>query len=202
MLRKLSCLVAVGALSLFVGAGCNKNKDTTTAKSPSGSGSMSDRSSSSTYSAQTRSPYGSSGSGGMTASGDSAAARDTSSGAAADAQRAVDSADAAAARATGTTGATGTAGATGTGAAAGNAPASSGTGDASTAEAQKLMDQATQYIKENKWDLADQSLTKLEQMKSQLPSTYGPKIDATRKMFNTAKSGSGLLGGTTGGAAK
>jgi uncharacterized protein YjbJ (UPF0337 family) len=66
---------------------------------------------------------------------------------------------------------------------------------ADTSEAQKLLDQATQYVKENKMDLADKTLTQLEGMKPQLPSSYGSKIDAARSMFNTAQKGQGLLGG-------
>ena len=64
----------------------------------------------------------------------------------------------------------------------------------------KLIDRTSQYIVENKWDLTDESLARVEQMKPQLPTSYDSKIDATRKMFNTAKSGSGLLGGATGAA--
>ena len=64
-------------------------------------------------------------------------------------------------------------------------------------DAQKILDQTVQYIKDNKLDLADKFLAALEQMKSQLPSAYGSKIDAARKMFDTAKSGNSLLGGGT-----
>jgi len=64
---------------------------------------------------------------------------------------------------------------------------------ANTAEAQKLLDQAVQYIKDNKLDLADKTLTQLEGMKASLPPEYASKIDAARKSLTAAKA-SGLLG--------
>lgn len=64
--------------------------------------------------------------------------------------------------------------------------------NANTAEAQKLLDQTMQYIKENKMDLADKSLTALEKMKPQLPATWGPKIDQARSSFDAAQKGAGL----------
>ena len=56
-----------------------------------------------------------------------------------------------------------------------------------TAQAQKLLDQAMQYIKDQKWDLADTTLSKLEGMKAQLPPEWAGKIDGARKAFNAAK---------------
>ena len=44
------------------------------------------------------------------------------------------------------------------------------------------------------WDLAEKSLTQLEQMKPQLPQTFHPRIDQERSLFDTAKKDSGLLG--------
>jgi hypothetical protein len=64
--------------------------------------------------------------------------------------------------------------------------------DAKTAEAQKLLDQAMQYIKDNKLDLADKTLTQLEGMKSSLPPEMASKIDTARKSLTAAKA-SGLL---------
>jgi len=81
---------------------------------------------------------------------------------------------------TGSTGTMGTAATTGVGATVNTA---------SAAEAQKLMDQATQYIKDNKLDLADKTVTQLEGMKGQLPAEYGPKIDELKKMVDAAKTG-------------
>jgi hypothetical protein len=69
-----------------------------------------------------------------------------------------------------------------------------------TDQAQKLIDQGYQYIKENKMDLAEKSLTKLEEIKPQLPASFSPKIDSLRSAFNAAKSGSGNLGGFMGGS--
>lgn len=59
-------------------------------------------------------------------------------------------------------------------------------------EAQKLTDEATTYIKENKLDLADKAIKRLEEMKPQLPTEYGPRIDQLRSAFNTAKSSGGI----------
>lgn len=63
-----------------------------------------------------------------------------------------------------------------------------------TAEAQKLLDQAMSYIKDNKLELADKSLTQLEGMKASLPAGWGDKIDAARKAFTAAKASGNLLG--------
>ena len=63
---------------------------------------------------------------------------------------------------------------------------------ATTAQAQTLLDQSIAYIKENKLDLADKSLTQLEALKPQLPAAYHSKVDAARKAFNAAKTGQGL----------
>ena len=194
MRKNLNRLAAVAALTMLLGTGCQKDDATATARSEpeSGlSGTSSSASASPTRSTDVRVS-------GSTAADESvAAARDTVDSSARAVQGGADSAGSAV-RDT----AAGAQSATDVQPAAG-APTPAASGDASTAEAQKLLDQATQYIKENKWDLADKSLTQLEGMKSQLPASYGPKIDASRKMFNTAKSGSGLLGGSSaGGAAK
>lgn len=63
---------------------------------------------------------------------------------------------------------------------------------AMTTEAQKLIADATTYIKDKKFDLAEQAVKKLEDMKPQLPAEYGPKIDQLRTMLNTAKSAGGI----------
>jgi hypothetical protein len=72
-------------------------------------------------------------------------------------------------------------------------PAAAAAVDAKTAEAQKLLDQATEYIKENKLDLADKTLTQLEGMKASLPPEWASKIDTARKSLTAAKA-SGLIG--------
>jgi len=61
------------------------------------------------------------------------------------------------------------------------------------ADAQKLLDQATQYIKDNKLELADKAIKQLEDAKPKLPAEYGPKIDHLRTAFNAATA-SGALG--------
>jgi hypothetical protein len=64
-----------------------------------------------------------------------------------------------------------------------------------TAEAQKLLDQATQYIKENKMDLADTTIKKLEEMKAQLPAEWQAKIADARSMFDKAKAAAAAIPG-------
>jgi hypothetical protein len=74
-------------------------------------------------------------------------------------------------------------------------PTTAPTGAAASAEvtqAQTLLDQTVTYIKENKMDLAEKSLTQLEALKPKLPVEYQTKIDSARKAFNAAKTGQGL----------
>ena len=59
-------------------------------------------------------------------------------------------------------------------------------------QAQTLLNQTVQYIKENKMDLAEKGLTQLEALKPKLPVEYQTKIDSARKAFNAAKTGQGL----------
>jgi hypothetical protein len=81
------------------------------------------------------------------------------------------------------------------------APANSAV-SADTTEAQKLLDQAMQYIKENKLNDADTVLTKLEAMKPKLPAEWASKIDSARSAFNSAKAGSDKLKSLVPGGAK
>jgi hypothetical protein len=76
------------------------------------------------------------------------------------------------------------------------APAAATTAPAqmSVAEAQSLTQQAMQYISENKLDLADQALTKLEAVKPSLPKSLQTQIDSARKMLQ-AKTAAGNLPG-------
>jgi hypothetical protein len=67
-------------------------------------------------------------------------------------------------------------------------------GAAATAEAQTLLEQVTNYIKENKLELAEQTLNKLEAMKGRLPAEWASKIEDARKMLAAAK----LAGGAGG----
>jgi len=59
-------------------------------------------------------------------------------------------------------------------------------------QAQTLLDQTVTYIKENKMDLAEKSLTQLEGLKPKLPAEWHPRIDQARKAFTAAKTGQGL----------
>ena len=82
-------------------------------------------------------------------------------------------------------------------------PAGAGAAAATTAEAQSMLDQTITYIKDNKLELAEKSLTQLEGLKPRLPVEYHSKIDSVRKAFNAAKTGQGLkldslLPGSTG----
>ena len=69
-------------------------------------------------------------------------------------------------------------------------------------EGQKLLDQAMQYIKENKLDLAEKALAQLDGMKAQLPAEWAPRIEQARTALNTAKGASKLPAGLGGGGNK
>lgn len=56
-----------------------------------------------------------------------------------------------------------------------------------TGEAQKLLDQATAYVKEKKFDSAEPIIKKLEEMKAKLPAEWATKIEQARSAFDTAK---------------
>ena len=66
---------------------------------------------------------------------------------------------------------------------------------AAKAQADALLTQASDYIKNNKLDLADQAVTKLQEMKSSLPTEYGPKIDELKTALDAAKASGGKLPG-------
>jgi hypothetical protein len=82
---------------------------------------------------------------------------------------------------------TGTAATEQAGAAASDATA------AASSQAQTLIDQAMTYVKENKLDLAEQTVTKLEGMKASLSPSLQSAVDNARKTLNAAK-GAGALG--------
>ena len=73
------------------------------------------------------------------------------------------------------------------------APAAPATPDAKsvsaavTAQADKLISDTSEYIKDNKMDLADKGIKQLEEMKPNLPPEYSPRIDQLRKTFDAAK---------------
>ena len=60
---------------------------------------------------------------------------------------------------------------------------------------QYLKDIAT-YIKDNKWDLADKAVAKLDEMRSKLPAEYGPKIDQIKQALAAAKAAAAKLPAT------
>jgi hypothetical protein len=64
---------------------------------------------------------------------------------------------------------------------------------AAKTQADALIAQATDYIKNNKLDLADQAVTKLQDMKGSLPTEYGPKIDELKAALDAAKAAGGKL---------
>jgi hypothetical protein len=73
------------------------------------------------------------------------------------------------------------------------APNATGSVDATRAEAEKLLTDAATYVKENKMDLADKALARLEELKPKLPAEYGPKIDQLKQLITTAKGAAGKL---------
>jgi hypothetical protein len=60
-----------------------------------------------------------------------------------------------------------------------------------TGDAQKQITEVMNYIKENKLDLAEQGLTKLEANKASLPATIQPQVDQARKLLDAAKAKAG-----------
>jgi hypothetical protein len=62
-----------------------------------------------------------------------------------------------------------------------------------TAEADRLLAQTGDYMKQNKWDLAQQSVAELEKMKPNLPAEYGPRIDQLKTLVDQAKAAGGKL---------
>jgi hypothetical protein len=211
MRKAITPLVVTAAVALIAGAGCKQDEPAATADTRSGSASTyraPSASASPRSTSASASPYSTGGSTGMTSTGNAtpgASAQRAAESTGRAAQDAVDSTGRAtqgAADSTADTVGDAARDASSAGASAPARPAAGSAASGSTAEAQKLLDQASQYIKENKWDLADQTLTSLEAMKSQLPASVGTQIDSTRKLLNTARSGGSLLGGGTGAAPK
>jgi hypothetical protein len=67
--------------------------------------------------------------------------------------------------------------------------------EAAKTQADQLMTQAYDYVKNNKMDLADQAVTKLQEMKPNLPAEYGPRIDQLKAAVDAAKAAGGKLPG-------
>lgn len=56
-----------------------------------------------------------------------------------------------------------------------------------TAMASQKLDQAIQYVKENKVDMADKAVSELEANKASLPAAIQQRLADVRKMVDTAK---------------
>jgi hypothetical protein len=65
--------------------------------------------------------------------------------------------------------------------------AAAGATDAVTAQASTLIDQGMQYVKENKWDLADKTMTQLDAMKDKIPASLKPKYDQLKALYEKSK---------------
>jgi hypothetical protein len=67
-------------------------------------------------------------------------------------------------------------------------------------QAKTMLDQAMQYVKQNKYDLAEKTLNQVEAHKTSLPKTLQDQIATVRTALTTAKAGGGLqvpgLGGS------
>jgi len=62
---------------------------------------------------------------------------------------------------------------------------------AADSQAQKLIDQAMQYVKDNKYDLADKALTQADGMKSSLSPTLQSALEKAHSAVNAAKAAGG-----------
>ena len=65
--------------------------------------------------------------------------------------------------------------------------------DAAAKAAEGQVQQVMDYIKENKLDLAEQALAKLEAAKASLPAAIQDKLATARQALNTAKAAAGKL---------
>ena len=59
-------------------------------------------------------------------------------------------------------------------------------------QAKPLLEQATQYIKDNKLDLAKTAIDQLMKLKTMLPAEWQGKIDAVTELYNAKKALGGL----------
>ena len=60
------------------------------------------------------------------------------------------------------------------------------------AQAQKLIDEVTQNIKDNKLDAADKALTQLETLKPKMTPEWQARVDQARSALDTAKKAANL----------
>lgn len=66
--------------------------------------------------------------------------------------------------------------------------------DDASAQAKEWLDKATQYIKDNKLDLASDALDKVDAMKDKLPAALQGQLGTARSLLNAAKA-KGAAGG-------
>ena len=65
--------------------------------------------------------------------------------------------------------------------------AASSANSEAVAKAKELLEQATAYIKDNKFDLAEKTLNQLDKIKASLPQSMQQQIDSARSMLNAAQ---------------
>lgn len=74
----------------------------------------------------------------------------------------------------------------------------SGASSDASSQAQEWLDKAVQYVKENKYDLADQALAKVEAMKDQLPPAMQTQLASARNMLQGARAKDAVTNGAQG----
>jgi hypothetical protein len=78
-------------------------------------------------------------------------------------------------------------------AAAGAQPAAdSATGGGAQEQAQKLLEQAATYVKDNKWDMADSTLKQVEKLKASLSPEMQKQVDGLRTTVDAKKAAGGM----------
>jgi hypothetical protein len=73
------------------------------------------------------------------------------------------------------------------------APAAAPTAQDLKAAADKALADLQQYIKDNKWDLADKGVAELDKLRPNLPPEYGPRIDQIKQALAAAKAAAAKL---------
>ncbi len=68
-------------------------------------------------------------------------------------------------------------------------------GQMTATEAQNKLDQAIQYIKDKKYDLADSTLRQVEAHQTSLPASLQPRIAQVRDLLNAARTTGGQIPG-------
>jgi hypothetical protein len=165
MTNKLRIVGALGAGLLIALGGCEKSDNTTPATTPPAQSPKPAPQASETTPSASDAANAATGAAGTAAKDASTAAQSAAASAGAAAQHAAETA------------------------APATQPAAPGSADG---EAQTMLNQAMTYIKENKYDLADKTLTKLEGMKASLSPTLQKGVAQARTALNAAKAGGGV----------